>query len=353
MYSDPLARPSGARTKVLPIWLRKAAEVIRTWGGWRWVGYALSALIIAVSIIVLWHVLSDLQIDGVVDALRATPPHKIYGAAALVAAAFVTLTFYEYFGLRTIGIGHIPYRIAILGSLTGYSIGHNLGAPALTGGAVRYRVYSPWGLRILDIAKLCFITGLTFWLGNTTVLGLGMIIEPEAVTAVDQLPPSINRIIGVVALCVLVVYVLWAWRRQRTIGRNSWTACAMYLLMPEQPSIDFLALAVIFASATLLGFASHAPGSMGVFDAAMLVALSQFDKEQLVAALLLFRLLYFVIPFSLALTALGLRELYVSLVNGRKVKGEVARLLTFSSDAESSAHKPEKKSQSLQEPTDA
>jgi uncharacterized membrane protein YbhN (UPF0104 family) len=375
MYSDPLARPSGARTKVLPSWLVNTAEAIRTWAGWRWVGYFLSALIITVSVIVLWHVLSDLQIDGVVDALRATPPHKIVAAALFVAAAFVTLTFYEYFGLRTIGIAHVPYRIAVLASFTGYSIGHNVGAPALTGGAVRYRVYSPWGLRVIDIAKLCFITGLTFWLGNTTVLGLGMIIEPQAVTAVDQLPASANRIVGIVGLLVLVAYVLWAWRRQRTIGRNSWTvnlpsgpltflqigigildlactACAMYLLMPEQPAIDFMTLAVIFASATLLGFASHAPGSMGVFDAAMLVALTQFDKEQLVAALVLFRLLYFVIPFSFALTALGLRELYVSIVNGRKVKGEVARLLTFVPGADSGERQTTKTSR-LEEPTDA
>jgi len=123
--------------------------------------------------------------------------------------------------------------------------------------------------------------------------------------------------------------------------------------MPEQPAIDFVSLAVIFASATLLGFASHAPGSMGVFDAAMLVALTQFDKEQLVAALVLFRLLYFVIPFSLALTALGLREIYMSLVNGRKVKGEVARLLTFVAPADSAERKIAKTSRSLEEPTDA
>jgi glycosyltransferase 2 family protein len=376
MYSDPLAKPAGARATILPTWMLKAVETVRAWAGWRWIGYALSAAIISVSVIVLWHVLADLQIDGVVEALRRTPPHKIIAAAIFVAAAFVTLTFYEFFGLRTIGIAHVPYRIAALASFTGYSIGHNVGAPAITGGAVRYRVYSPWGLRVLDIAKLCFITGLTFWLGNTTVLSLGMILEPGAVTAVDHLPAAMNRILGVVALGVLVVYVLWAWRRQRKIGRNSWTvnlpsgpltflqigigildlvctAYAMYLLMPERPYIDFMTLAVIFASATLLGFASHAPGSMGVFDAAMLLALSQYEKEQLVAALVLFRLLYFVIPFTLALTALGLREIYMSFVNGRAVKGGVARLLTVDPDAPGAEPEVKKASRKIKEPTDA
>ena len=73
----------------------------------------------------------------------------------------------------------------------------------------------------------------------------------------------------------------------------------MYLLVPDNPNIDFVSLAVVFILATLLGFASHAPGSLGVFDAAMLVALPQFGKEELLASLLMFRILYFLIPFAI------------------------------------------------------
>jgi uncharacterized membrane protein YbhN (UPF0104 family) len=89
---------------------------------------------------------------------------------------------------------------------------------------------------------------------------------------------------------------------------------AMYLLMPNEPYIDFLSLAVVFILATLLGFASHAPGSLGVFDAAMLVALPQFGREQLLATLLMFRMLYFVIPFTVAISIMGTRELWLSVV---------------------------------------
>src|SRR5204862_7597876 len=90
-------------------------------------------------------------------------------------------------------------------------------------------------------------------------------------------------------------------------------ALAMYILVPEEPNIGFVTLAVIFVSATLLGFASHAPGGLGVFDAAMLVALWQFDKEDMLAGLLLFRLLYYIVPFALSLLILGGRELYLGL----------------------------------------
>ena len=94
-------------------------------------------------------------------------------------------------------------------------------------------------------------------------------------------------------------------------------AAAMYLLLPNEPHIGFITLAVIFVSATLLGFASHSPGGLGVFDAAMLVALWQFDREDLLAGLLLFRLLYYIIPFIIALAILGGREIIKGMLTTR------------------------------------
>ena len=103
---------------------------------------------------------------------------------------------------------------------------------------------------------------------------------------------------------------------QILIGVVDLTFCAtaIYLLMPAQPHIAFLSLAVVFILATLLGFASHAPGSIGVFDAAMLLALPQFGREQLLATLLVFRVLYFVIPFGTAISIMGARELWMNVV---------------------------------------
>ena len=269
-------------------------------------------------------------------AIAAKPIHEIAAAAGAIVASYVTLTFYDWFALRTIGASHVPYRLAALASFTSYSIGHNIGATAFTGGAVRYRIYSFWGLRALDIVKLCFVTGLTFWLGNVTMLGLGMVYAPGAASAVDQLPIWVNRAIGFAALGALLGYLVYVGRRPRAFGSARWQvtlpnarltlvqiligiadlsfcAVAISLLIPSEPAIDFVALAVIFVFATLFGFASHAPGSLGVFDAAMLVGLGQFDREELVAGLLLFRLLYFILPFALALSALGARELWLAM----------------------------------------
>lgn len=321
----------------MPESLRRFARFLRDRVGWQGLGVALSIGIIVFAFVVLYFQLRDIVFREVLDALRSTPRQALVLAGLFVTAGYVILTFYDYFALRTIGRRHVPYRIAALAGFSSYAIGHNVGVSAFSGGAVRYRIYSSAaGLSLLEVAKICFIAGLTFWLGNVAVLGLGFAIDPMAASAIDRLPPMMNRVIGAAALAGLAGYVIWVSAKPRHIGREAWTvqlpgggltllqiaigvvdlgccAAAMYVLMPANPPIDFPTLAVIFVSATLLGFASHSPGGLGVFDAAMLVALTHFDKEDLLGALLLFRLFYYIVPFALALLLVGVRELLIDL----------------------------------------
>ena len=320
--------------------LRGVARFVDEKIGWNKVGFALSLTIIVVAVYVLYHMLHDIEVRDVIKALKTTDTRDVVLAAVFVAAGYFTLTFYDLFALRTIGRADVPYRIAALAGFTSYSVGHNIGASVFTGGAVRYRIYSAWGVGAIEVAKICFVAGLTFWLGNATVLGLGIAYDPHAASAIDQMPPWFNRIIALIVLTVLTCYVIWVWRTPRAVGHSSWRvtlpggpltllqiaigivdlgfcALAMYVLVPDDPNIGFITLAVIFVSATLLGFASHSPGGLGVFDAAMMVALWQFNKEELLAGLLLFRLLYYITPFAFALVILGLRELYQSFSAGR------------------------------------
>ena len=307
--------------------------------GWKRLGIALSLLIIAFAINTLVRTLRGVDAGVILVALTEIPLHHVLLAALCVIGAFCTLTFYDFFALRTIGKRHVPYRIAALSSFTSYSIGHNIGATVFTGGAIRFRIYSDYGLNAIDVAKICFLSGLTFWLGNTFVLGIGMAWHPWAASAMDQLPPAVNRLIAFGGLGAILAYLVWLTQgeNRRELGQHGWKvvlpsarltlvqiligvvdlgfcATAMYLLMPAQPGIDFISLAVVFILATLLGFASHAPGSLGVFDAAMLVALPEFGREQLLATLVVFRILYFLIPFGIAISIMGTRELWLSVV---------------------------------------
>jgi glycosyltransferase 2 family protein len=343
--------------------LRATARVFSERIGWNRIGLLLSITVIAIAAAVLFRMLHDIDLADVIEALRATEAHQIWLAGLFVAAGYFTLTFYDLFALRTIGRDDVPYRIAALAGFTSYSFGHNVGASVFTGGAVRYRIYSQWGLTAVEVAKICFVAGLTFWLGNATVLGSGIVLVPQAASTIDQLPPWLNRVMAAAILGVLGAYVIWVWRAPRQIGRSNWQvtlpngpltllqiaigivdlgccAFAMWVLMPDEPHIGFVTLAVIFVSATLLGFASHAPGGIGVFDAAMLIALWQFDREDVLAGLLLFRLVYYVIPFALALMVLGIREIVLNLHLSRVRAGSVAATDTMGKTTAAKERKP-------------
>lgn len=315
--------------------LRAAARFFQEKIGWGRLGVLLSIGIIITAVVVLVHMLRDIEIDEVIKALKAIETQNIAVAAVFVAAGYFMLTFYDWFAVRTIGRTEIPYRIAALSGFTSYSIGHNIGATVFTGGAVRYRIYSVYGLSAVEVAKICFVAGLTFWLGNAAMLGIGVALKPYAASPIDQLPAWVNRCIAFAILAALGAYIAWVWSAPREVGKGGWKvhlpngpftllqisigildlgfcALAMYMLLPSEPHIGFIALGVVFVSATLLGFASHAPGGLGVFDAAMLLALWEFDKEHVLAGLLIFRVLYYLVPFVIALFILGSREIWLS-----------------------------------------
>lgn len=324
--------------------LRSAIDFMRERQILQKLGVLLSVTIIGVACYILFHMLRDIDVDDLWETLQATEAKSVLLAALFVAAGYFTLTFYDLFAVRAIGRTDLPYRTTALAAFTSYSIGHNVGASVFTGGAVRYRIYSAWGLNAIDVAKICFLAGLTFWLGNAAVLGLGIAYHPEAAASIDKLPVWLNRVFAFAILIGLVGYVIWVWMKPRNVGRGPWSvvlpggpmtllqigigivdlgfcALAMYTLVPSEPYVDFVTVAVIFVSATLLGFASHSPGGLGVFDAAMLVGLWQMDREELLAGMLLFRVLYYIAPFVISVMLLTFREIIVGARHRRKSTG--------------------------------
>jgi uncharacterized membrane protein YbhN (UPF0104 family) len=189
----------------------------KKWIGWKRLGVAASLIIIAFAITTLVRTLKGVDTGVILTALTEIPPGHIALAALCVVCAFCTLTFYDFFALRTIGKKLVPYRIAAMSSFTSYSIGHNIGATVFTGGAIRFRIYSDYGLNAIDVAKICFLSGLTFWLGNLVVLGIGMAYHPSAASAMDLLPPAMNRLIAIGCLAGIAAYFIWAFARWRCI----------------------------------------------------------------------------------------------------------------------------------------
>ena len=308
-----------------------AQTIIHRLSGSR-ISATISVLVLAAAVFTLYRLVRDVDLAKVVAALETQPIKQIGVAAAFVVAGYFTLTFYDLFALRMIGRHAVPYPVAALASFTSSTIGHSLGAAVLTGGLVRLRIYAAWGLTVVDVGKIAVITGMTFWLGNAFLLGSAVTYAPETASAIDHMPSSINRAIGLAALSAIACYLTWLAGRPRAIGRSPWrvvlpnmrftllqigigatdlclVTLAMYTLLPSNPDVGFLPVFVTFLTAALLGTVSHAPGGLGVIEATMLIGLPQFPREEFLAALLTFRVLYFLLPLCLAALSLGLREL--------------------------------------------
>jgi uncharacterized membrane protein YbhN (UPF0104 family) len=291
-------------------------------------GVVVSLAIAAMAVFALTHVLKHVDFNEVLAVIRSTNMGLIALALMLVVASYVSLTFYDLLALRTIGRLDVPYRIAALASFTSYPIAHGLGVVALLSPVIRYRIYSCSGLGAADVAKICFLTGLTFWLGNLTALGLSLLGDPGAISLFDFLPRSANRALATAVLLAVFAFLIWTWLLPRSIGSRRWlvrlpsgpmvllqiaigvfdlaaAALAMYVLIPAGMNIGILQLTPVFIAATLLGFASHAPAGIGVFDAAILLGLGGDDKDPLIAALLMFRTFYHFLPFVIALVLFG------------------------------------------------
>ena len=164
------------------------------------------------------------------------------------------------------------------------------------------------------------------------VLALGLIFVPDAVGQIDRLPDSLNAAIGVAILagdrglrrlrldaapyrhasragpcrCPAA-----ASRSSRSCSACSTSAPARRrstCSCPAGAPTPFLTFAVIYVLAPILGVASHAPGGIGVFEATMLVALPSIPRDQLLGSILLYRVIYYFVPFALALATLGAYE---------------------------------------------
>ena len=247
----------------------------------------------------------------------------------LVVTSYGSLTLYDLLALRTIGRTEVPYRIAALASFTSYPIAHGVGAVSLISPVIRYRIYSYNGLGAFDVANICFLTGLTFWLGNLTALGVRPALcarrhQPDRLPAAAGQSMAGSRAASRGRRLPRLVLVCSQKHRDKAVAgpapirtdgaaadrdRDLRSRCgvagdvcadsgrAEYRDLPDH--------AAVFIAATLLGFASHTPAGIGVFDATILIGLGSDDKEPLIAALLMFRLLYHFLPFVIALCLFG------------------------------------------------
>jgi phosphatidylglycerol lysyltransferase len=288
-------------------------------------------LLAALGLAALGHLLEEVHLHQVRDAWHALPASRLYAAAGLTAISYLTLTLYDVSALRTIG-RPLPYRTAALASFTSYTLSHNLGLSLLTGGSARYRIYSAAGLSFGDIARVVMIAGATFWSG-VFVLGGAMLAWRPGIIAIGTLSASAGllRATGIALLAVVAVVTVWAGRHGRTLRLRGWSApippaprllaqigisvvdlaaasAALFVLVPGVGLDQWPAFFVGYTLAIIAVLITHVPGGIGVFEAVMLAVLPDSGRPELVAALLAYRLIYYVAPLVIAVLVVLVQE---------------------------------------------
>ena len=299
----------------------------------RWrklVGPVAALVVLALGLFALHRISREVDFDDVAAAVHATPTLTLLLAAVATAMSYLVLTGYDWIALGHLGY-RLPLRIVANGAFVSFTMSHTLGLTALTGGTVRYRFYTRAGVTPLDVVMIVALCGWTFWLGVVMVAGLGLVVDPALAAASSHLPAGLNRWLGWLLLGAAAAYGLFAscYRKPLRIsqlvfylptGRDtvkqillgaldlSFAAAALYVLLPAADLPPFPVFLTVYAVAMIVGALSHAPGGLGVFEAVVVLMLPHAAKEDVLAALFLFRLIYTIIPFGFGLLLLAMTE---------------------------------------------
>jgi uncharacterized membrane protein YbhN (UPF0104 family) len=298
---------------------------------WWWLGPLASIVIFCASLAVLWIIISEMEPGQLAGAFANSSLRQLGLALGFTALSYLLLTGYDALALKRLGLT-IPYRTTALASFTSYSVSFTLGFPIVTGGTVRYWIYSPKGVRASEVASLTVIAGLTFWLGLGAILCACLFYASDSVAMLARTSPLIVQAVGAAVAAGTIGYLVWISTGDRTIRVRGWNlhlpglgttlgqmllgacevcaaAAVLFVLLPGGHNIDYPTFLAAYVFACLIGIASHAPGGLGVFEATMLVALNRVPYEHVLGALLVFRIVYYLLPFILALVLLALNEM--------------------------------------------
>jgi glycosyltransferase 2 family protein len=296
---------------------------------WIWPAVGLAA--VAFSIWLLYHEVRGISVGDVLDGLASITAERWVLATGGAVVAYAALAGYDHIALRHLG-RRVPLHFITLCSFTTYALSHNIGASVLSGAVVRYRAYRTQGLSAGEVGVLVALCSFTFALGTLILGGIVLIIEPELPTRfVDVLPLEAGATTGAVLLFFVALYVFGSWlqlkpitlggfaifyprlpvvARQLVIGPIELVGAAaiIHFALPEAGHPGFVVVAGIFVASFSLALLSHAPGGIGVLELVFVAGLSEMDPADVLAALLVFRLLYLVIPFVIAIVVVVVFE---------------------------------------------
>ena len=310
------------------------------------VGPFIGLVLFAVALIYLDRELHHYDFHEVFRHLARLPLYKILLAILMTIASYFALTGYDVLGFRYIG-RKMPYPKIAKAAFIGYTFSNNIGFSLITGGSLRYRIYSSWGLSGIEITEIVAFCGLTLWTGFLTLSGLAFTFAPPSVPGTLHMSPSIITFLGILFMAGIIGYAAGGFVIKRKLTIRNWSihfpsvsiifrqiavasfdwimaASVLYVLLPSS-DVNYVAFLSVFLLAQVAGIISQIPGGLGVFESIMVLFLSStLTPTQVLSALIAYRGIYYILPFITASIMLGYQEM----MTGRERITQVSRRLT-------------------------
>ena len=282
------------------------------------------------ALVALHRLGGEFQLHGILAEFSAIEPWRLLAAVALTAASHAALVGYERLALVYVARA-LPLRTTALTSFIANAVGNNVGVAMLSGGAIRYRMYSPLGLGAAEIARIVAFCTATFGLGACTLAGLSLIVDAGEASSLLHATEAVSRLLGSVALLAAGAYLLacslrheaFEWRGHAVrlpapriaasqlvlaVVDLAFACGTLYVLLPASANVSFVAFLGLYMVALAVSVLSLVPGGLGVFESILVLLLPGVAPTQLLGALLAYRLVYYVLPFVVAVALMSLRE---------------------------------------------
>lgn len=311
--------------------LRKVADKLGQGRGRKIAAGALSIGVFLLALFVLHRALGRIDPHQVLATASHYPAPLLVVALLLALASYLALGGFDWLGLHHIR-RQLPVASTLLISFVSHAVSHNAGFAVLTGGSVRLRMYSTFGLGITEVGGIVAFAGISFGLGVATLASAAFIVEGARLAPLLHLPAELVTGLGWTGAALLAGYFSWTAIARRPLSIGPWrlatpslplalgqvavaasdlalVAGALYLLLPmERTGISYPAFIGLYVVATTAGTLSHVPGGLGVFEGA-LTLLVPASAADILAAMLVFRVFYNLLPLALAAMVLAVFEL--------------------------------------------
>ncbi len=283
--------------------------------------------VFTIAVLILRRELAQHHYAEIVGHLHSLSRGALLRALGFTVLAYAVLTRYDALAMR-----YVDHRISRLqvavASFIAYSLSQTLGFAVFTGGAVRYRFWSAWGLSAPEIARAVGFAGITLWLGVVALTGGVLLFEPSVVAGITGNHPVLFAVTGTAFLLAAVSYLLLSLLQQRplevfgltfTVPRPTlaveqlvvscldWclAAAVLFSVLPPIPGLGFAGFVGLFVAAQVAGLVSHVPGGLGVFDTLIVLGLGQAaGAGAVLGALVAYRAIYYLVPFALGMLLL-------------------------------------------------